>query len=182
MRTSSKARRRTPPTDRPEMMECYFAGSDSSRPRGQSGPTGMSSNVRQRTDALTALFSFVLAGPRKMFSMKVRLIGTHPWRSATEAQSTVPEDALQMSEEHLDHFFVRDTKQHRPRSWRSHGPFTSGFANGARNLACWHIRTALGFEHAGVAVVLSAIADRVFFFLKKNAAWNSWPLAPGGIR
>src|ERR1700733_6351064 len=33
--------------------------------------------------------------------------------------------------------------------------------NGARNLACGHIRTALRFEHAGVAVVLGgAIADR----------------------
>src|SRR5277367_2274337 len=33
--------------------------------------------------------------------------------------------------------------------------------NGSRNLACEHIRTALGFEHAGVAVALSgAIADR----------------------
>ena len=38
---------------------------------------------------------------------------------------------------------------------------TSGFMNGSRNLACELIRTALGFEHAGVAVVLSgAIADR----------------------
>ena len=33
--------------------------------------------------------------------------------------------------------------------------------NGSRNLPCEHIRTALGFEQAGVAVVLSgAIADR----------------------
>ena len=41
------------------------------------------------------------------------------------------------------------------------GLVTSGFVNGSRNLACEHIRTALGFEHAGVAVVLSgAIADR----------------------
>jgi hypothetical protein len=37
----------------------------------------------------------------------------------------------------------------------------SGFMNGSRDLACEHIRTAPGFEHAGVAVVLSgAIADR----------------------
>jgi hypothetical protein len=38
---------------------------------------------------------------------------------------------------------------------------TSRFMNGSRDLACEHIRTALGFEHAGVAVMLSgAIADR----------------------
>jgi DNA invertase Pin-like site-specific DNA recombinase len=35
------------------------------------------------------------------------------------------------------------------------GLVTSRFVNGSRNLACEHIRTALGFEHAGVAVVLS---------------------------
>src|SRR3984957_5999225 len=33
--------------------------------------------------------------------------------------------------------------------------------NGSRDLACEHIRTALGFKYAGVAVALSgAIADR----------------------
>jgi hypothetical protein len=38
--------------------------------------------------------------------------------------------------------------------------------NGSRDLACEHIRTALGFEHTGVAVVLSgAIADRAVLFL-----------------
>jgi hypothetical protein len=37
----------------------------------------------------------------------------------------------------------------------------SGFMNGSRDLACEHMRTALGLEHAGLAVVLSgAIADR----------------------
>ena len=41
------------------------------------------------------------------------------------------------------------------------GLVTGGFMNGSRNLACGHIRTALGFEYAGLAVVLSgAIADR----------------------
>src|SRR3984885_12260209 len=79
----------------------------------------------------------------------------------TQAQSIQPEDALQMSEEHLDllSFSTRDGVG--LGLGDRAGLVTSGFMNGSRNLACKHIRTALGFEHAGVAVVLSgAIADR----------------------
>ena len=66
-----------------------------------------------------------------------------------------------MSEEHLDllSFSTRDGVG--LGLGDRTGLVTSGFMNGSRNLACEHIRTALGFEHAGVAVVLSgAIADR----------------------
>src|ERR1700729_1022073 len=66
-----------------------------------------------------------------------------------------------MSEEHLDllSFSTRDGVGLRPGDRT--GLVTSGFMNGSRDLARGHIRTALGFEHAGVAVALSgAIADR----------------------
>jgi hypothetical protein len=66
-----------------------------------------------------------------------------------------------MSEEHLDllSFSTRDGVG--LGLGDRTGLVTSGLMNGSRNLACEHIRTALGFEHAGVAVVLSgAIADR----------------------
>ena len=66
-----------------------------------------------------------------------------------------------MSEEHLD-FLSFSTRDGVGLGLGDRtGLVTSGFVNGSRNLACEHIRTALGFEHAGVAVVLSgAIADR----------------------
>jgi hypothetical protein len=66
-----------------------------------------------------------------------------------------------MSEEHLDllSFSTRDGVGLGLGDCT--GLVMSGFVNGSRNLAREHIRTALGFKHTGVAVVLSgAIADR----------------------
>ena len=53
-----------------------------------------------------------------------------------------------MSEEHLDllSFSTRDGVG--IGLGDRTGLVTSGFMNGSRNLACEHIRTALGFEHA----------------------------------
>ena len=64
-----------------------------------------------------------------------------------------------MSEEHLDllSFSTRDGEGLGLGDRTS--LVTSGFVNGSRNLACEHIRTALGFEHTGVAVVLSGAQE-----------------------
>ena len=72
-----------------------------------------------------------------------------------QTQSVQPKDALQMCEQHLDLLSLA-TEKRRPQSCDCAGHVAGVFVNVPRDLACRRVRTALGLEHAGVAVVLAA--------------------------
>ena len=82
-----------------------------------------------------------------------------------EAQSVEPEDALQMSEQHLDLLSFATGDGVGLGLCNRAGLVASGFVNGARDLACGRVWAALRLERAGLAVVLAREVDHRTFFV-----------------
>jgi hypothetical protein len=72
-----------------------------------------------------------------------------------QAQSIESEDALQMSEEHLDLLSLPARDDVGLRLGDCARLVASGYMNGARDLACRRVRAARGLKRAGLAVVLA---------------------------
>ena len=78
-----------------------------------------------------------------------------------EAQSVEPEDALQMSEQHLDLLSFATGDGVGLGLCSRAGLVASGFVNGARDLARRNVRAAFWLERAGLAVVLAREAGEL---------------------
>ena len=104
----------------------------------------------------------------------------------TEAQSTEPEDALQMSEEHLDllSFATRDGVG--LGLCDRTGLVTRGFMNRACDFARRNVRAAFWLKRAGLAVMLARKVDHRAVF-RQPVAWlgesavMEWMPPPDGI-
>src|ERR1700722_15195376 len=98
-------------------------------------------------------------------------MGTHLGSARpAEAQSVEPEDALQVSEQHLDLLSFATGDGVGLGLCDCAGLVASGFVNGARDLACGRVWAALRLERAGLAVVLAREVDHRAFF-GHSVAW-----------